>query len=133
LSVEAQHLTKTFRRLSGEPTFASRIKAYLKRNYEITEALKDVSFSIKPGEKVTLLGPNGAGKSTIIKILTGIIYPNSGIARVNSIDPQKHRYEATYQFGVVFGHRTLSWRHISVIESLKLHRDVYELDKPTFK
>ena len=135
MSVEAFQLEKTYRRLgkTEQTTFISRVQAYLKREYHLVRALDKISFTVKPGEKVTILGPNGAGKSTIIKILTGIIQSDGGEASVNGYNPQKARYNAAYQFGVVFGHRSLLWRHIPVIESLRLYRDVYELDKKTFE
>jgi len=133
LSVDAYQLEKTYRRLTGEANFISRFRSFIKRDYQTIKALDNVSFSVKLGEKITIIGPNGAGKSTIIKILTGIIQFDKGNAIVNGYDPQKQRYNAAYQFGVVFGHRSLLWRHIPVIESLRLYRDVYELDSQTFE
>jgi ABC-2 type transport system ATP-binding protein len=135
LSVEAYHLEKTYRRLgkTDQTSFYSRFRAYLKREYHLVRALNKISFTVEPGEKVTILGPNGAGKSTIIKILTGIIRSDGGKVSVNGYNPQKERYNSAYQFGVVFGHRSLLWRHIPVIESLRLYRDVYELNKTIFE
>jgi len=133
LSVEVYQLEKTYRRLAGEMNVVSRIKSFIRRDYNLIKALDKVSFTVKPGEKVTILGPNGAGKSTIIKILTGIIQLDKGKAIVNGFNPQKQRYKAAYEFGVVFGHRSLLWRHIPVIESLRLYRDVYELNKKNFE
>ncbi len=133
MSVEAYQLEKTYRRLSAEQTsFFSRTRSFIRRDYQKIKALDDVSFTVNPGEKVTILGPNGAGKSTIIKILTGIIQSDNGNAMVNGFNPQKERYKAAYQFGVVFGHRSLLWKHIPVIESLRLYRDVYDLNKEIF-
>ncbi|MFW9856285.1 MAG: ATP-binding cassette domain-containing protein [Candidatus Thorarchaeota archaeon] len=133
MSVEVRNLKKTYRRLAGNPNALARLRAYLRRDYNYTKALDDVSFRIKPGEKVTILGPNGAGKSTIIKILTGIIQTDKGKAWVDGLDPQHERYRTAYRFGVVFGHRSLLWKHIPVIESFRLYRDIYDLDTQTFK
>ncbi|MFX0015467.1 MAG: ATP-binding cassette domain-containing protein [Promethearchaeota archaeon] len=134
MSVEAIQLEKVYKRLSAEQTsFTSRLRAFIKRDYQKVKALDDVSFRVEPGEKVTILGPNGAGKSTIIKILTGIIQSDKGKATINGFNPQKERYDAAYQFGVVFGHRSLLWRHIPVLESLRLYRDVYDLNKEIFE
>ena len=133
MSVEISQLVKTYRRRTGEMNFISRFRSFIKRDYQTVRALDNVSFSVKAGEKLTVIGPNGAGKSTIIKILTGIIQPDNGRTIVNGYDPQKQRYNAAYQFGVVFGHRSLLWRHIPVIESLRLYRDVYELNNELFE
>ncbi|MFW9778104.1 MAG: ATP-binding cassette domain-containing protein [Candidatus Heimdallarchaeota archaeon] len=133
MSVEVRNLKKTYRRLAGKPNALARLRAYLRRDYNLIKALDDVSFNINPGEKVTILGPNGAGKSTIIKILTGIIHTDAGEAQVDGLDPQSDRYKAAYRFGVVFGHRSLLWKHIPVIESFRLYRDIYDLDSRTFQ
>jgi ABC-2 type transport system ATP-binding protein len=57
------------------------------KNYEKVRALRNVNFSVRAGEVVALLGPNGAGKTTAVKLLLGLIQPNSGKARVFSGDP----------------------------------------------
>lgn len=51
---------------------------HLSRSYRGIPAIRDVSFSVRPGEIVGFLGPNGAGKSTTVKIITGLLRPNDG-------------------------------------------------------
>ncbi len=73
----------------------------LRKKYGDTEALRGVSFQVRPGEIYGLLGPNGAGKSTTIGILCGLVRPDSGSARLNGIDVVGRGVEARRSLGVV--------------------------------
>jgi ABC-2 type transport system ATP-binding protein len=61
------------------------------KRYGEVQALKDVSFSIEPGEVVAMLGPNGAGKTTSISLMLGSRKPTSGAARLFGMDPKDLR------------------------------------------
>jgi ABC-2 type transport system ATP-binding protein len=104
-----------------------------KREWETKEALKGISFEVKKGEFIGYVGANGSGKTTTIKILTGIMSQTSGEATVLGYNPQRDRYEYTYNIGVTFGQRTLLSFDIPVIESMKIYAAIYELDKKQFK
>ncbi|MBH8566134.1 ATP-binding cassette domain-containing protein [Nostoc sp. CENA67] len=78
------------------------------RNHTHTEivAVDDISLSVPDGQAIAFIGPNGAGKSTTIKMLTGILQPTSGTARLLGLNPWRNRRELAYQMGVVFGQRS---------------------------
>src|SRR5580693_8839251 len=57
------------------------------KNYGSVRALRGVNFGVRAGEVVALLGPNGAGKTTAVKLLLGLMQPNSGRVRVFGGDP----------------------------------------------
>jgi ABC-2 type transport system ATP-binding protein len=121
------NLTKTFRiaeRRSG--TFGA-LKGLLKRTYRTVHALDAVSFSIEQGELVGYIGPNGAGKSTTVKILSGILVPDSGVCEIDGCIPWKQRIQYVSRIGVVFGQRTQLWWDLPVIESFELLRDIYRI------
>ena len=80
--IEVQGLTKSFRTYKKNPGLSGAIKGLFHREYEMTLAVKDVSFSVEEGELVGFLGPNGAGKTTTLKMLSGLLYPTSGSAKV---------------------------------------------------
>jgi ABC-2 type transport system ATP-binding protein len=71
----------------------------LRKSYGETQALRGVSFTIRPGEVVGLLGPNGAGKTTTMKILVGYLLPTSGSARVAEFDVGEHPLEVQRRIG----------------------------------
>ena len=83
--------------------FKNAAKAFFSREYEEIHALNDVSFRIEDGEAVGYIGPNGAGKSSTIKILSGILTPDSGTCVIDGRVPWKDRRAHVSQIGVVFG------------------------------
>ena len=85
--IEVSHLTRVFRTYKKAPGFWGGVKGLFHREFEETAAAKDITFSIAEGEFVGFLGPNGAGKTTTLKMLSGLIYPTSGTARVADYDP----------------------------------------------
>lgn len=86
-AIEVSGLTKTFRTYKKQPGFAGALRGLVRRTYEQTVAVRDVSFQIEPGELVGFLGPNGAGKTTTLKMLAGLLYPTGGSARVLGFVP----------------------------------------------
>ena len=96
-------------------------------------ALNDVSFTIQDGEMVGYIGPNGAGKSSTIKILSGILTPDSGTCLVDGRVPWKNRIQHVGQIGVVFGQRTQLWWDVPVIDSFELLKDIYSISENTYQ
>jgi ABC-2 type transport system ATP-binding protein len=95
-------------------------KTYRKRkSSEVVKAVDGVSFSMGPGEILGLLGPNGAGKTTAIKMICGLIKPDSGSITINGLDNQKQRLKSLRHISAVLeGNRNLYWR-LSVKENLE--------------
>lgn len=130
--IEVNNLCKTFKVSKRNSGFSSAVKSFFKREYEIVNALENVSFNIKEGEKVGYIGPNGAGKSTTIKIMSGILYPDSGECIINGRIPWKDRKKHVKDIGVVFGQRSQLWWDVPVIDSFELIRDIYKVSKEQY-
>jgi ABC-2 type transport system ATP-binding protein len=126
--IEAKDLNKEFKSLKRE----SAIKDLFSRNYKTVKALQNINLEIKKGEFIGIIGPNGAGKSTLIKILTGILTPTSGYAKVMGIIPYKKRQENAKNIGVVFGWRTQLWWDLLVKDSYELIRCLYKIPRGKF-
>lgn len=116
----------------GEGLFEA-VKALFKRKKKIFRALKGVSLEIKKGEVVAFLGPNGAGKSTTIKILTGVMYPDSGSVVIDGFVPWKDRQKYVRNIGAVFGQKSQLIWDLPPIDAYYFHKDVYKLEEKEFK
>ena len=126
--ITLENINKIFRVAKRQAGFGHAVKALFSREHELVHALTDISFTIKEGEMVGYIGPNGAGKSTTIKIMCGILTPESGICTINGRTPWKERVDHVRDIGVVFGQRSQLWWDVPVIDSFELIRDIYKVD-----
>ena len=131
--IQVSHLRKTFRVARRGAGFSQAVKALFRREYEEIHALDDLSFAIRDGEMVGYIGPNGAGKSTTIKILSGILRPDSGSCTVDGLVPWENRKAHVARLGVVFGQRSQLWWDVPVMDSYRLLRDIYRVPEDRFR
>lgn len=131
--IQVQHLCKTFQVAKRGAGFSQALKSLFRKEYEEVKALDDISFSIKEGEMVGYIGPNGAGKSSTIKILSGILTPDSGTCLINGRIPWKNRISHVKDIGVVFGQRTQLWWDVPVIDSYELLKDIYSIPENIYR
>ena len=125
--IELEHITKTFKVQKREAGTKNAIKTFFNREYNIVKALDDVSFKIPDGEIIGYIGPNGAGKSTTIKIMCGILTPDSGTCKIDDKVPYKQRQEYVKNIGVVFGNRSSLWWDVPVDDSFELNKAIYKI------
>ena len=118
-------LTKTFRTYKKSPGFAGAVRGLFHRKYETTVAVDHISFSIEEGELVGFLGPNGAGKTTTLKMLSGLLYPASGEARVLGYVPWERQDGYRRQFALLLGQKNQLWWDLPARESLELNGKIY--------
>ena len=131
--ITMEHVCKSYRIAKRNAGFKEACKALFNREYEVIHALRDVSFTIHDGEMVGYIGPNGAGKSSTIKILSGILTPDSGTVLVNGRVPYKNRIAHVREIGVVFGQRSQLWWDVPVIDSFELLKDIYSIPQPVYQ
>ncbi|MEV6759364.1 ATP-binding cassette domain-containing protein [Streptomyces sp. NPDC051105] len=128
-SIEVRGLSRTFHTTVRRPGFSGALRSLVNPERVEKHAVSDITFDVAPGELLALLGPNGAGKSTTIKMLTGILTPSSGHARVAGVVPYQERERNARNIGAVFGQRTQLWWDLPVRESFAILRDIYEVPK----
>ena len=125
--ITMEHVCKSYKIAKRNAGFGAACKALFHREHELIHALSDVSFTIGDGEMVGYIGPNGAGKSSTIKILSGILTPDSGTVLVDGRIPHKNRIDHVREIGVVFGQRSQLWWDVPVIDSFSLLKDIYSI------
>ncbi|MHB8741114.1 MAG: ABC transporter ATP-binding protein, partial [Coriobacteriia bacterium] len=116
-AIEVEDLHRTFTAASG----------LLRRERIKIEALRGISFGIERGELFGLLGPNGAGKTTTIKILTTLLSPTSGSARVLGLDTDRDRRALRGRIGYVFGGDRGLYDRLSALDNLRYFAELYEI------
>ena len=127
MHIVAEDLSKSYKIAKRNSGIKNAFKNLFHREYENINALDKVSFEIEEGELVGYIGPNGAGKSTTVKILSGILTPDSGSCKVLGRVPWNERVQHVANIGVVFGQRTQLWWDLPVIDSFELLRDIYRV------
>jgi ABC-2 type transport system ATP-binding protein len=132
-AIEARDLTKIYRTYRKEGGLWGAIKGLVRRRYDETRAADAVSFQIEEGEFVGFLGPNGAGKTTVLKMLSGLLNPTGGDARVLGFVPWERRNEMKRQFSLLMGQKNALWWDLPAQESLELNRAIYGIDRNRFK
>jgi ABC-2 type transport system ATP-binding protein len=131
--IAVERLSKEFRKYVKQPGLWNAIKGLVHREYEIVRAVREISFTIEEGELVGFLGPNGAGKTTTLKILSGLIHPTSGKARVMGFVPWERRNEFRRNFGLVMGQKNQLWWDLPASESLLLNKELYGVSDADYK
>jgi ABC-2 type transport system ATP-binding protein len=131
--IEVLNLKKYYKQHKKEPGLKGSIKALFKRKYFTIKAVDDVSFNINEGEMVGFIGPNGAGKTTTLKVLSGLLYPTSGEARVLGFLPHNRQAEYQKQFSLVMGQKNQLWWDLPAIESFILNKEIYEVPKEQYE
>lgn len=131
--ITAINLRKTYKTYEREQGFWNAIKSLIRRKYVYKKAVKGISFHVDEGEILGYIGPNGSGKSTTIKILTGILTPDSGHAKVMGFIPWKQRRKYVKNIGVVFGQKSQLWWDLPPSETFLLIKDIYEIPDKIFK
>jgi ABC-2 type transport system ATP-binding protein len=131
--IEVSQLTRVFRTYKKQPGFWGGVRGLFHREFEETRAADHISFTIQEGEFVGFLGPNGAGKTTTLKMLSGLIYPTSGTARVAGFDPTKRENAYRRLFALVLGQKNQLWWDLPAIESFHLLRAIYAIPPDQFQ
>src|SRR3990170_3279301 len=131
-TILVENLSKTYKVPEREGGFGAAVRSFFKRKYRDVNAVQRISFEIQPGEVVGFLGPNGAGKTTTLKMLSGLLYPTSGEARVLGHVPSKREREFLSRITLVMGNRNqLQW-DLPALDSFELNRAIYRIARPQF-
>jgi ABC-2 type transport system ATP-binding protein len=131
--IEVDELTKTYRVAQKKEGVLGALRGLYHREYREVRAVDRISFRIEPGEMVAFLGPNGAGKTTTLKMLSGLIYPTAGEARVLGYVPWQRADAFRRQFALVMGQKNQLWWDLPAADSFQLLREIYAIPPAEFR
>lgn len=126
-------LSKNFEVTQKESGLLGAFKSLTAPKKKTIHALKDISFTIQPGELVGFIGPNGAGKTTTLKTLSGLLYPTGGFVEVLEYDPWERNPEFLKQISLVMGQKNQLWWDLPAMETFELNRAIYDIPTQVYK
>jgi ABC-2 type transport system ATP-binding protein len=130
--IEVAGLAKSYRVYQKKEGLVASLRGVFRREYRLVEAVRGIDLTVESGEFVAFLGPNGAGKTTTLKLLSGVIHPTAGTARVMGHIPWHRENAYRRRFALVMGQKNQLWWDLPAQESFRLHQQIYRIDPTTF-
>jgi ABC-2 type transport system ATP-binding protein len=131
--IEIERLAKSYRVYQKKEGLLASLGGLIRREYREVQAVREIDLTVEAGEFVAFLGPNGAGKTTTLKLLSGVITPSSGTARVMGYVPWERSNEYRRRFALVMGQKNQLWWDLPAQESFRLHQQIYEIEPKNFE
>src|SRR6185295_2715074 len=131
--IEIEQLSKSYRVYQKQEGLLAAMRGLFRREYREVQAVREVSLQVEQGEFVAFLGPNGAGKTTTLKLLSGVIYPSGGTARVLGYVPWNREIAYRRRFALVMGQKNQLWWDLPAMESFRLHQQIYRIEPAAFQ
>ncbi len=131
--IEIAQLTKTYRAYQKHEGLMASVRGLFKREYRNVEAVRGIDLTVEAGEFTAFLGPNGAGKTTTLKLLSGVIHPTGGTAKVMGFTPWKREHAYRRRFALVMGQKNQLWWDLPANESFRLHQQIYRIEPKAFE
>jgi ABC-2 type transport system ATP-binding protein len=132
-AIETKNLGRVYKTYTKKEGIINSLKGFYNRQYIEKAALKNANLKIEAGKIVGLVGSNGAGKTTLLKILSGLIYPSSGTARVLGFEPWKRDNDFLKQISILLGQKNQLWWDITPRDSYSLLTKIYDLNETKAK
>ena len=130
--IEIEGLAKSYRVYQKQEGLLAAVRGLFKRTYREVEAVRGIDLAVEAGEFVAFLGPNGAGKTTTLKLLSGVITPTRGTARVMGHVPWRRENAYRRRFALVMGQKNQLWWDLPAQESFRLHQQIYCIEPAQF-
>lgn len=105
------------------------LKGFANRQYQNKIALSPTTLVIPRGQVIGLVGANGAGKTTLLKVLSGLVQPSSGSARVLGFDPTQRSSEFLKKISILLGQKNQLWWDLTPKDSYSLLMEIYDLER----
>ncbi len=131
-AIEIRGLAKSYRVYQKQEGLGASLRSLLHREYRDVHAVRGIDLDVERGEFVAFLGPNGAGKTTTLKLLSGVVTPTAGDARVLGYVPWERENAYRRRFALVMGQKNQLWWDLPAQESFQLHQKIYTIDPAAF-
>jgi len=131
--ISVRDLRKFYEVHQRAPGLKSALKSVFRRKYTTVKAVDGINFEIGAGERVGFLGPNGAGKTTTLKVLSGLLHPSSGEARVDGHTPQRREDGFLRKIMLVMGQKQQLLWDLPPSETFELNRAIYGVPQDQFR
>ncbi len=128
LVIETSGLSRVYKSYQKKEGIWNSVQGFWNRQHVVKKALSDVSLNIESGQIIGLIGANGAGKTTLLKILSGLITPTSGDAKVLGFRPWERKSEYLKRISILLGQKNQLWWDLSPLDSYSLLARIYDLD-----
>ncbi len=130
--IEIEGLAKSYRIYQKQEGLLASVRGLFHRTYRDVQAVRGIDLAVESGEFVAFLGPNGAGKTTTLKLLSGVINPTQGTARVMGHVPWRRENAYRRRFALVMGQKNQLWWDLPAQESFRLHEQIYAIPPDQF-
>jgi ABC-2 type transport system ATP-binding protein len=131
--IEIRGLVKSYRVYQKKEGLGAALRGLFRREYRDVRAVRGIDLNVEQGEFVAFLGPNGAGKTTTLKLLSGVINPTAGEARVLGYVPWERDNAYRRRFALVMGQKNQLWWDLPAAESFRLHQQIYRIEPEQFQ
>lgn len=132
-AVHVRDLRKSYTVHDKEPGFVGSLRSFVRRKSRQVEAVRGVSFDLAPGEVVGFLGPNGAGKTTTLKMLSGLLHPSGGVARVAGFEPRRRETAFLKRITLVMGQKQQLIWDLPALDSFLVNQAIYEISDAQYR
>lgn len=133
LAISCTDLTRVYKTYEKSEGIVESLRGLWNRKYTEKVALAPTNLEIEKGKIIGLVGANGAGKTTLLKLLSGLIYPSSGTAKVLGYEPWKREPQFLRRMSILLGQKNQLWWDISPLDSYGLLAEIYDLDTAAAK
>jgi ABC-2 type transport system ATP-binding protein len=130
--IEIEGLSKSYRVYQKKEGLLASVAGLFRRKYRTIEAVRSIDLTVDQGEFVAFLGPNGAGKTTTLKLLSGVVTPTRGAAKVLGFTPWDREHAYRRRFALVMGQKNQLWWDLPAAESFRLHQQIYCIEPEQF-
>jgi ABC-2 type transport system ATP-binding protein len=125
--IVVNNLSKTYRVPERDSGLIASARSLLRRSYRDVAAVRGISFAVEAGEVVGFIGPNGAGKTTTLKMLSGLLYPTAGEARVLDAVPWERQSAYLQRISMVLGNKSQMLWDIPPLDTFRVLGEIYHV------